>query len=545
MQRYLYIDDDGAVQGPFPLSDLHSWRQAGFFTSQTPLLAYDGGEGEAAEAAARQRADERREAFLPFAEWIDEEGRPIGDDERRTRREERERAARIERERTAAQTQAQAAASTAAQSRAQPPPPPPRQPPPPPPRPTQPTAAPPPPPPPPPVLPPPPLPPACPAPTNWFYLDDGGIERGPFDSKMMSEWYAAGYFHTGTKVRTEHEKECIPLGERPKYAPTFVTDSAPTTIEASNTAVNADNGNATTKAESKPMLEEEMFETDYDAIDADEGTKGENEGEGETVKEEQEDEEEEESDEEQDTAAEDSAMIDAKDAVKMKDEEKDASDAAQLAPKPLPAYVLNRLPWYYLDKQGVERGPFTPLTMLQWHRQGFFAFNQTPIRRKDEEKAVPLSARTAAPSFYHATPPVRQLESRWYYLDQADEEQGPFTEDEMRQWWNGGYFKPTLRVRQVGEPENAFSPISSRVCVFTRPKPTPPQSAAPFIHMHPPHPMHMHMPMPPYPPQPYPYPPPPPATAPPMPYPSGAYLPAPHVLGPPGTSPLPPPPRPM
>lgn len=89
-----------------------------------------------------------------------------------------------------------------------------------------------------------------------------------------------------------------------------------------------------------------------------------------------------------------------------------------------------------------------------------------------------LASRSSAPSFYSATIPPAAVsiakENRWYYLDARDAEQGPFTEAQMRAWWDGGFLKATLRVRQVGEDEGAFSAIETRQCAFTKPPPPPP-----------------------------------------------------------------------
>lgn len=201
-----------------------------------------------------------------------------------------------------------------------------------------------------------------------------------------------------------------------------------------------------------------------------------------------------------------------------------------------------RLRWFYVDKGGVERGPFAPGTMLRWHRRGYFAFNDSPLRREDETDAVPLSKRSSAPSFFAARLPrasdvAAGTTSRWYYLDARDDEHGPFTSDEMRAWFEAGHFKPTLRVRMLGEPEEEYACVRDRDVPWTKPlpkpaMPTPPHAAAAAVGAASFYPS----PYGAYPPAPYPaYPPAPLAPypgAPPAPYPGGAYAPAyPHAGG--------------
>lgn len=103
----------------------------------------------------------------------------------------------------------------------------------------------------------------------------------------------------------------------------------------------------------------------------------------------------------------------------------------------------------------------------------------------DVSAPVTLAARSSAPSFYTAMVPPATVsvakENRWYYLDARDTEQGPFTEVQMRAWWDGGFLKPSLRVRQVGEEEGAFSSIETRQCAFTKPPPPPPPPAASLL----------------------------------------------------------------
>jgi len=272
----------------------------------------------------------------------------------------------------------------------------------------------------------------------------------------MAQWYAAGFFGPHTKARTAAETTCRPLSERGPDEETFVPAAAAA---------------APATAAAAPNIEDE-FETDMDQMidDAAPAATG--------------DEKEGTADEEGDDDEKEGAEDDAKSQGGEQEAKSPSDAAAGKSAKP------EELRWYYVDASGVEQGPFSAASMLRWHRAGFFAFNDSPLRRSDEFRSTPLSLRTSAPSFFTAVIPRR--ENRWYYLDAQGEEQGPFTEVQMRQWWDAKYLKPSLRVRQVGEDEDAFSPIESRDCAFTKPPAPMPAPAAPLLPSHPVPPAHHH-----------------------------------------------------
>ena len=483
---YYYLDDDRVVQGPFTSAELIEWAHAGFFTNETLIQPEE--EGREKDLTK----EEEKQRFKPFSHYIkiDAPNQATTDATKPAQPSESESQAAstladVEPAKSTTQVPHQQ------QQQQQPPPPPPR--PSPPPAPVAPSSA-----------------IESPATTDsipiaatpssepisntavpssaaskeslWYYLDDSGNEQGPFPASDMRSWFDAGYFTSSTKVRTENETEFGPFDQRTKDQETFKaeTSAAPTAT--------------TTAADKSSVNIEDEFEVDMDDIHQEE-------------------------DENEDDEDEDDAMSkDDDDVKKNTDGDADMKDAIVSKAPSLPPPAKQH--WFYTDTDGIIRGPFTGVTMLRWHRKGFFAFNDTPVRRSDETEAVPLSQRTEAPSFYLALPQKRILEDRWYYLDLADKEHGPFTGQQMRGWVEGGYLKASLRCRQVGEDEGEWKTIEERgeKCLFMKaPLPPPPPSAPAPIQQQP-------QPYAPYPQQPYP-----------LPYqqpPYGAYPPRPHQYPP-------------
>lgn len=59
----------------------------------------------------------------------------------------------------------------------------------------------------------------------------------------------------------------------------------------------------------------------------------------------------------------------------------------------------------------------------------------------------------------------------WYYKDPKGQEHGPFSEENMRMWFNQNYFEPSLLIRK--ESEKNFAPLHEVDPAFTRPVPLP------------------------------------------------------------------------
>ena len=45
-------------------------------------------------------------------------------------------------------------------------------------------------------------------------------------------------------------------------------------------------------------------------------------------------------------------------------------------------------------------------------------------------------------------PPADPEAKEWVYLDDENQQQGPFSLAEMRDWFEKGFFEPTLRVKR-------------------------------------------------------------------------------------------------
>lgn len=58
--------------------------------------------------------------------------------------------------------------------------------------------------------------------TGWLYLDDGGVQQGPFSTEEMRAWYAAGYLTGDRMVKREtvgREIDFAPLSLAPELRP--------------------------------------------------------------------------------------------------------------------------------------------------------------------------------------------------------------------------------------------------------------------------------------------------------------------------------------
>ena len=165
----------------------------------------------------------------------------------------------------------------------------------------------------------------------------------------------------GSKQASSTEKQCRPLGERGAHEETFVIAAAPAVAPATATAVAAAAVNI-----------EDVFETDMDLMmDADEGEEPEEQGEEEG---------------EEKVAEAKSADSDMKEGTP-KPKAASSSSAAAAAAAAVKSLAPSSLRWFYTDPAGEEHGPYTAVSMLRWHRAGFFAFNDTPLRRADEDNA--------------------------------------------------------------------------------------------------------------------------------------------------------------
>ena len=84
-------------------------------------------------------------------------------------------------------------------------------------------------------------------------------------------------------------------------------------------------------------------------------------------------------------------------------------------------------------------------------------------------------------------------EPEWFYLDQEDKTQGPFSSAQMRDWYRANFLKGTVRVRQATDPDTVYTPLSERDCCFTRPAPPVPPTFPMLPGFRPPFPMQPNM----------------------------------------------------
>ena len=157
--------------------------------------------------------------------------------------------------------------------------------------------------------------------------------------------------------------------------------------------------------------------------------------------------------------------------------------------------------WFYRSLSGRTYGPFSTRQMQHWVASGWLTFGDVTVRREGERDFVRISAHPSlasllppetgrpvttpaeywdlqarrgilpgpppipaylpAPSLGALVPPppppppppssLPSREPRWVYLDSEGREQGPWTSDSMRQWFERGLLPDSIRVRQVGE----------------------------------------------------------------------------------------------
>jgi len=146
-----------------------------------------------------------------------------------------------------------------------------------------------------------------------------------------------------------------------------------------------------------------------------------------------------------------------------------------LPPAPRPSFKFytpsaGETDWYYTDRSGIERGPFSSSLMRHWHSAGYLTFNDCPVRaaHMPPSASAPLRLQTSPPDFVlppHHTAATGQQQrtqasEQWLYIDSSGQQQGPFSTVAMAQWWRAGYLPPDTRVARAGEQQ--WSSIADR-----------------------------------------------------------------------------------
>ena len=128
------------------------------------------------------------------------------------------------------------------------------------------------------------------------------------------------------------------------------------------------------------------------------------------------------------------------------------------------AYGSARMPipplrrWFYKDIFNDTQGPFDPSEMKQrLDAKHIGADNMVLIEvgsgavAKYEERTVRTLYPDATKAFMQA--PVLDVSDPnaqcWYFLDESNREQGPFSSEQMRLWFDNGYFASDSRVRSA------------------------------------------------------------------------------------------------
>lgn len=120
--------------------------------------------------------------------------------------------------------------------------------------------------------------------------------------------------------------------------------------------------------------------------------------------------------------------------------------------------------WYFKDMNGQTQGPFSLQEMREWHVAGYLKEDlliaQDPMRGFNALRDwYPNPAMAFTPGANgnpgrNAGADPSQDELKWYFLDKSRKVQGPFSTKNMRQWFEGGYFEPTLQIFDSSKPEN-------------------------------------------------------------------------------------------
>eukprot|EP00494_Astrolonche_serrata_P031808 UN32077 len=123
--------------------------------------------------------------------------------------------------------------------------------------------------------------------------------------------------------------------------------------------------------------------------------------------------------------------------------------------------------WHYIDDEGQIRGPFEKFVLKSWHEFGWLPYD-IRVRRVGEKFFIPWGDRVK--TFDDESDEETELskkekefeleklrpkkgQEQWYYMDDENAMQGPFTETAMAQWFEDGFFVSTTKIKKDDEPE--------------------------------------------------------------------------------------------
>lgn len=365
--EWIFIDDDGAVQGPFVTSEMRSWIAEGLLEASR-LVNLAGGEAH---------------EFQPISQWAElavaASASPISE--------------------TPADVGADARDDVSGQSQ-------------------------------------PDVQPAVPKASStsgeasnandgdgWFFIDDSGVEQGPFMLAKMRGWLKRGFLNSDRMMRSSDPGATMrPAAEWPQ-----LTDALTSAAAATPATASASVGSSPREEAAK-------------AANAHEGKSA--------------------------TASWSSSSGAAAPVSSVHvDGDGDYDEAA--------ASAL----WEYCDDRGRPQGPFTARKLLKWLRGGHLKSDRRARPYVDERGATgeangtPFAPLSDAPFFRCALangavpappPAVPSLGGGagqgtvetpvWYFVDVSGREQGPFAQTQMNLWVAHGHLPPDTLVRHLSEP---------------------------------------------------------------------------------------------
>jgi len=318
--------------------------------------------------------------------------------------------------------------------------------------------------------------------TNWFYLDMQGREQGPFAEVMMRKWFKAGYIVSTVRMRREGEVTYTPLGDLDasfkKDPPAQQKAIVDYVADKSRKRAAPDDGFAAPVAKKKALPaaakpKESGKDTQWIYLDRAGKIQGPYsnavmgrwykqkhlpptlpvkiyEPSDKDVK-----------------SLPRSAFTEIKSVKDCSFVESSDSFAAP-APKAPARKTPAEAQWFYKDKEGEERGPFSTLQMRKWYQRQAFPM-ETPVRSSEDGIWIPLVQRAAffrEPGMPDPNIPEvpDHLQTMWFYLDDENFVRGPYSWTVIKAWHDKEWLPFDVQVKRQGEKH--FIPWGDRFKQF-------------------------------------------------------------------------------
>ncbi|GAB5364376.1 hypothetical protein AAMO2058_000964800 [Amorphochlora amoebiformis] len=118
--------------------------------------------------------------------------------------------------------------------------------------------------------------------------------------------------------------------------------------------------------------------------------------------------------------------------------------------------------WEYQDEEGKTQGPFKDSSMQEWFEAGYFHLD-TKLKRAGDDSADFKTIREVIPDFLPEDKRLELLAEKkekevelgkaYHYIDDDGGEKGPYSEEQMREWYRKGYFHENTKVRKSNETD--------------------------------------------------------------------------------------------